>query len=236
MSNNNLLTQYDTRKNEIDCMLSYLSQQYSINDIDSSSTTSKSITDIQKSTIILMLYNLLESTVSLSFQSILDDIQDNNISYERVSTQFKEVWLDLRYSDVYDKSASYETYRKRTHDIVDKVIDDKDTALSFSSANSTWQLPGGNMDLKEITSLCKKFGIRFYLSPEVSRNGGILKNIKDKRNQLAHGDFSFEEIGNKITINDLIIWKKEVTSFLGEFTTLINKFIQQQAYRKKIVS
>lgn len=75
--------------------------------------------------------------------------------------------------------------------------------------------------MRKIIFLSKKIGIPLGRIPDVDRTGEILLSIKNKRNDLAHGNKSFSDVGSFLTYNELEDYKERTLGFL-EF--LIRKF------------
>lgn len=57
--------------------------------------------------------------------------------------------------------------------------------------------------------------------------------IMNKRNDLAHGNKSFAEIGKDITVEELLKIKEEVTAYLEQILNNINQYITGQDYLDK---
>ena len=60
----------------------------------------------------------------------------------------------------------------------------------------------------------------------------VLLKIKNGRNNLAHGDQSFEEYGRNLAIQDIVSMKVKVFSFLDELIEKVEKYLQEQLYKK----
>ena len=87
----------------------------------------------------------------------------------------------------------------------------------------------GNIDAQEIRNILKQVG-----GHEI-KDGRSLKTIKDKRNNLAHGEFSFSEIGKDCTVNDLIVYKDDAKEYLSKVLDEIESYINSQKYLKNKV-
>jgi hypothetical protein len=57
--------------------------------------------------------------------------------------------------------------------------------------------------------------------------------IVNKRNDLAHGNKSFAEIGKDITVEELLKIKDEVIAYLEQILNNINDYITTQNYLDK---
>ncbi|WP_409339523.1 MAE_28990/MAE_18760 family HEPN-like nuclease [Lactiplantibacillus plantarum] len=230
---------YSKRFEEIENMLNFIKKNESkiepkIKPSDKHTADLKKSLNIQKASTILLLYNLMESTVSKAFNNIIDDIKDNNVSYTDVSKPFQKIWLNCNYQDVFDVSASFKTYKNRTEKILENIFSNESNESSdfllFSNLITPWQLTGGNIETTQIKKLCKNFDVTFNVPQYVSDNASILIDIKNKRNQLAHGDSSFEEIGVAITTADLISWTQEVDAYLKLLIQVTTDFVHEKRY------
>lgn len=67
----------------------------------------------------------------------------------------------------------------------------------------------GNLDDDKIREICKEHKICFN-----KVNVAYLKEIKDKRNSLAHGIDSFTDCARELTVQDLEIIKDNVLEFI----------------------
>ncbi|RKZ54051.1 MAG: hypothetical protein DRR16_06190 [Candidatus Parabeggiatoa sp. nov. 3] len=61
-------------------------------------------------------------------------------------------------------------------------------------------------------------------------NGRNLVTIKNKRNHLAHGEFTFSDIGKDFTVGELDHFKDETLVFLSDVINKIEKFIIDKQY------
>ncbi|TAD88983.1 MAG: hypothetical protein EA000_06035, partial [Oscillatoriales cyanobacterium] len=83
---------------------------------------------------------------------------------------------------------------------------------------------GGNWDDEEIYKLSKRLGLSLNISRDANRavkqpfrdDKGALSLIKSFRNKLAHGNLSFAESGNNITVSDLRDLTERTALYLRE--------------------
>ena len=66
----------------------------------------------------------------------------------------------------------------------------------------------GNVHARTIKDLAEKYGFSFTTNPRLTNNGRALEVVKNKRNDLAHGVFSFQAVGKGYTEKELIKMKK----------------------------
>jgi hypothetical protein len=84
----------------------------------------------------------------------------------------------------------------------------------------------GNIDARSIREIATKIGF------EQSKDGSLLETIKKKRNHLAHGEFSFGEIGKEVSVNDMIKYKDSASAHLTDVLKNIEDYIANRKFVK----
>ncbi|WP_455600532.1 MAE_28990/MAE_18760 family HEPN-like nuclease [Cloacibacillus sp.] len=163
---------------------------------------------ILKSNALLMVYNLVESTIMGGIIGIYDDLQQQGITYQQVRQEIRDIWFIFKFNQVYDKKAHYNSYREKAIEIINSILTGETLVLDRKAANV-----GGNLDAKKIRQVCNDHGISFQTDPQC-HGGLVLSDVKEKRNNLAHGTLSFVECGRDYSINDLERIKVETILFL----------------------
>lgn len=79
--------------------------------------------------------------------------------------------------------------------------------------------------LKKIREISDKYGIDFNKTSEK------LKDIKDKRINLAHGIQSFLDCCNTMTFRDLSSLKVEAIEFLEAFISAVEAYLADKKYK-----
>lgn len=160
---------------------------------------------------IIVLYNLIESTFSNCVFYVFDNIKDEKLHYENLISELRNVW----FREKIHSKLSLDNARKISKNIADTLSSE---LMEFKELPSDIS---GNLDLRKIIFLSKKIGISLGRIPNVDRTREILLSIKNKRNDLAHGNKSFSDVGSFLTYNELEDYKERTLEFL-EF--LIHKF------------
>lgn len=91
-------------------------------------------------------------------------------------------------------------------------------------------MPGGNLDGVSIKETFESHGIRIKTNSQNYRPD-ILENIKEKRNNLAHGSVSFVEAVRNNSINDIETNANFIISFLEELIATVEEFINDKKYK-----
>ena len=220
---------FNDRKNEIDLyyqLIDFLDNiekedgEKSINNI----LFNKDIEKIVRANALLMLYNLVESTLVNGIEEVYSVFKQDEITYSQVRSEIKEIWFNYRFSNAYDKKAHFDTYKKTAENIITSIMLSEPLELDRKATGIS-----GNLDADSIREVCKKHGIQF-ISPEECHGGKKLGKVKEQRNQLAHGTLSFVECGRDFTVNDLHEIKIEVENFLSGFIDAIESYYDNKEY------
>lgn len=220
---NETLNIFDERKREIEFYYSVLV------DIDTGAKkTIDTIDDrlffrIMKSNFLLMLYNIVEATVTTGMLEVYEHLKNDECTYSSLITALQNIWRDYKVKEVYDSSYELKAYTKRVETIVNNIIDE--TPLIF---NKNMLNINGNLNAKRIKSICDNHCIRYTVIDDDMK----LENIRKKRNSLAHGDESFSNCARDITVSDLENIKDTVFSFLNGIIEGMKNYCDEKQYLK----
>lgn len=177
----------------------------------------------------LLLYNLAESSIKQAIQSIFDEVVKDNVKYEDAKEEMRKEFVKFM------KKVSTENFVHTVNNISEDIIS---YCLSVKQKPTDTQpqyikeLFSGNVHAKTIRELAEKYGFSFATNPRVTNNGRALETVKDKRNDLAHGVFSFQEVGKNYTEQELIKMKNQVLAYLKEILDNIEQYIKKKEFRK----
>ena len=183
--------------------------------------------NVLKSNCALMLYNIIEFTVTGLVSSIYDEIKTEELSYIDVSESIRQIWRKVMVKPMKDPNANHITFVKCNEGIIENILDKKVIVIK---ARDT--MPGGNLDGTVIQSLFEEHGINVDTYSHNFRPD-ILKNIKDKRNNLAHGTVSFVEALRDDGIRDLEDNYELVIAFMEELIVEVEQYISEGGFRAR---
>lgn len=174
-----------------------------------------------RSQAVLMLYNIVESTVVECMLSIFDAIKDEHLKYHELDDSLRDKWLRTKMNN----GDSIKTRVARAKEIIGNISSN----IFFSDEIGRFN---GNVDLRTILNVCKDFKLQLGAIPNKEEVTITLKSIKDARNHLAHGDVSYSNYGSTILFSDIIKYKTNTLEFLSFFMDRIEDYISNKKYRK----
>ena len=141
---------------------------------------------ILKSSLMLMIYNMVEGTMSNLLMEYFDYIHAENISISNLPPKFQNTiqsYLD----------------KKNLGNINVENSNDTIFELSYSEITKYLKLFSGNLDSRSIREVCEKVGVNL---PEDIKEP-VLLIVKNNRNKLAHGETRFNNTCQDITLDEV---------------------------------
>lgn len=165
-----------------------------------------------------MLYNLVESSISNAIEEIHNNMHVNNTTFDSLNIELKKVLIKQLKNNI------------NPHDFVIGINN-----LAIDIVKRCFQkrkISNGNIDNNTISKLGREYGFDVNTTYATTKNGKCLEEIRGRRNDLAHGTFSFTEIGKEYTIEDLEKMKDETVNYLTEILSNINTYLINQQYKQ----
>ncbi|MCY7407079.1 MAG: hypothetical protein LH631_06805 [Alkalinema sp. CAN_BIN05] len=164
----------------------------------------------------LLLYNLVEASMSNVIEAIFDKLKSEGISYDEIRPELKKIVIkNLKRPNISD-----DVYLKIAVISVDIIN------AGFSKKN----LFSGNLDAKKIRDIADDYGFSHLTDPLKTGNGSDLLTIKDIRTNLAHGIKSFAEVGRDKTADELLEMKNKVIRYLKQILQNIEIYLDNKEY------
>lgn len=176
----------------------------------------KDLNKILRANAFLLLYNLIESSISQAIEAIHLDIVKAGFSYNQIKENIQKEIIDhIR------KSIKTDIFITKVNNI------DVDIVEFYPPKN---KLFSGNVDAREIKDFANRYGFSHSTNPLKTKNGEKLVTVKGKRNDLAHGFISFQECGKDFSIEDIIETKIEVVEYVGQILDNIDEYLKLKEY------
>lgn len=182
----------------------------------------------------LLLYNLIESSILNCIMAIFDKLSSDNNTYKQVTEQLKKYWITYKYK--HDESIKKETVVNRFLSISNDILNNVTLIIKKDEIEHA-----GSLDVKKIKNIAKDLGIKLANSHyKKNKHGDAFLKIKMHRNNLAHGKFTFSDIGRDITYNGdrqdglksmgLFHFKKYTVEHLEAFISDVERYLEQKEY------
>jgi hypothetical protein len=172
--------------------------------------------DIKLSTILkangfLLLYNLIEATIKNSVSAIFNSVHSKNMTFKHLTDNLRKLWIKQELKNI----GSEDIFNLSKKILENELILFKAECINIS----------GNIDAQKIRDIAKQFGY------QESKDGRDLVIIKEKRNKLAHGEYTFSEIGKDYTVRELIDYKNNTKKYLDDVLLNIENYINDEGYK-----
>jgi hypothetical protein len=179
-----------------------------------------------KSSAILLLYNLIEFSVSRCIEKIHQTVTDEKLTYDLVSINIQKIWLSQFYEKFKETSSKNEYVLANLKLMVDTLLrNNVPVRLIYRDKEKRSSEISGNLDAKKIREIAEKYGLDFQESSEA------LKKIKEKRIDLAHGIESFLECCKVTSVHDLRELKDKSVCFIDIFINAVEEYIKSEKYK-----
>lgn len=172
-----------------------------------------------KGAVFLLLYNLIESTMREAISAIHDSISSSNHGYDDIRVELqKELWKRARNNNI----------------TLDDIVCETSSGVSLGFHKATFNpknLFSGNITRDEIKKIAKVYGFSERTDARKTAKGERLVEIKNNRNDLAHGNKTFSQVGAVNTITELEELTSTVIHYIYEIVDNIMDYVDNRNYR-----
>lgn len=183
------------------------------------------------SSVYLQLYNLVESTVNQCLNAVTQSVINQSTNPGHLSGSLRREWV--RFMARTHTELNYENRLQGALELYNHLVQ----ILPISTFEIEKGAGGGWTD-KEIEKISQRLGFSLNIDPNVRqgikrqfRDGRTaLELIKQFRNKLAHGELSFAECGEGITVSDLRELTERTSSYLREVVACFKSFIDAHEF------
>lgn len=194
---------------------------------------------ILKSNTILLLYNLIEGTINVLLNEYFGVLNRENKEYNKYKLPIKKIWLKYKHRSFSSGDMKKDEYIIRTietllseiieikpktikdSELGERILHNYDAYISETNSNEI----SGNLDARKIRELFVLYGL-----PNIDKKCDSMVKVKNKRNNLAHGNETFAQVGSNFTIKELFQMKDEIVDFLNYLIIETETYITNQGF------
>lgn len=177
---------------------------------------------VLKATVLLMLYNLIEATITKLIKEITNEINNNSVAYIDLIDNVKKAWIKIHCRAPL-LECKKENFPSKMHEYMEETLNKIAIKLEIATLRG---LISGNADSENIKKVCFEYGIK------ILKHCSELDMVKQKRNELAHGESRFTEVGGNITESELKKYKEAVYQHLDLVIKSTEKYLKNKEYKK----
>jgi len=172
-----------------------------------------SLTHILKAQGYLILYNLVESTIANTVSSVHYELCQKQISFDRLPNNLQKKLLQQLCKEGFSSATPIERTSTLSNEIIKNSYNKK---VLFS----------GNIDRQFVTKLSHCYGFEITNTDyEKTGHGHFMTQVKQQRNDLAHGNISFTECGRNTSTDELLTAFEQIPNFLDNFISNIEEML-----------
>ncbi|WP_390633123.1 MAE_28990/MAE_18760 family HEPN-like nuclease [Liquorilactobacillus satsumensis] len=181
-----------------------------------------------KSNSLIMMYNLIESTIKQTIFHIYESVNFDKIPFQGLSDDYKKLFEKYNFRG---KEGNQLTNRNKIIEASNLLVENILNKEEINFENDKFKL-SGNADLKKAKQIYSTHGINIKNDKNLPDCGFALLFIKNSRNGLAHGSETFSEVGRTKTVDDICEYSEVVIDFLEYLIKKTNVFIQHKRYKQ----
>lgn len=164
---------------------------------------------------LVVLYNMVESTVCECLNYIYDNVADDELTYAELTDEMRHMWT---------QSCKRAKQPEGNFDEASKM---PLNAVFHAIAINT----SGSIDIRKIYEAFEKHGCTIT-DDKREVYGDSFLTVKSKRNRLAHGNESFSQCGSNYLYKDLDKIRKDITAFLPIVIETTKTFVENKKYKR----
>lgn len=181
---------------------------------------SRELTKTLRANAYLLLYNLVEATMTNAIDAIHKAVDGDNLGFDQLSVNLQNIALSH--------------FKRAIKDNHDAAIDGRVHPIEIAMARLGYdreKIFSGNVDCGEIRSTAKRYGFQ-TADPNLSGRPILrqLKDVRDKRNALAHGRLSFEQCGHDTSPEYLCKVHYQTTVYLRSVLRSVSHYLRGRKY------
>lgn len=173
----------------------------------------------------IMMYNCVEFAVRETTAGIRREIVLQRCDFHGLRDYWKHEIARVHFQERLNQGTNHA-------DFLESVVAFMPGSVDWKDQVNRVPFPG-NVDHERLLAFTKRIGHRWR--PPASSLGGVdLYLIRQKRNDLAHGNETFEEVGSNYRTQDIIEKFDRVRTFMISYIRSVERYRRTQKFRRPV--
>ena len=185
---------------------------------------SEDLIEILKANAYMIMYNLVEDTVRRIVSYIYTSINKEHLSFSNFNDTYQK--LIRKYTFNLNGNPTAQKVAKKSAKLINDILMGEDINI----VSDNFKL-SGNANLKSIEKVCRDHKIPITLD-YVDKYKDQLDNVKNVRNELAHGRVGFVAATHNKTVDDTYRCVQDIVVFLRYLMKKAEKLVNEKNYTK----
>lgn len=170
-----------------------------------------------------MIYNCVEYGIKASLDEVKQAAATNVGTFEELIEYWQHEIVKHRYGQKLSDGVNFEAF----------LIDiRRSMPIKPTSLRGARPLPfSGNINHEKLIELARKIGDQRWKPPKASLGGSDLELVRKARNDLAHGDETFENVGSLYSIQDITDKLKRIRLFMCSYIQMLDRYRANALYK-----
>lgn len=171
---------------------------------------------VVRATAMLVLYNAVEASARSAVEAVYDEFESKGIVFGDLKESIRRrIISDFKNNVSADDG-------KKLKDIAKEIV-----IAGFDSR----KLFSGNVDAREIRRVADRYGIDISGSDfKRTSHGAKLVEVKNHRNDLAHGHKSFSSVGRDYTTREIVQICRASLAYLDHVLLQVSQYLDQSEF------
>lgn len=171
----------------------------------------------------IMIYNCVEFATRETVANLRRHMQANVVSFHEITEFWQEEIIRVHFKKKMQDGVNHISLLKEFRDFVPGKITwlDEEHAVPFP----------GNIDHVRLIKFAKDIGVRRWQPPSNTLGGSDLFTIKKARNELAHGEETFEDVGANYSVRDIADKLGRVRAFMCSYIRMMERYRVSESFK-----
>ncbi|MCX7322719.1 MAG: hypothetical protein NT113_25695 [Hyphomicrobiales bacterium] len=170
----------------------------------------------------IMIYNCVEFATRETIVSVRRKMENDGASFEHLTTYWQQDIVHTHFRKKLQDGVNHASILKEFVQFVPGQI-------SWLNRQDTVPFPG-NIDHEKLIRFARDIGNRRWRPPHRTLGGSDLAIVRNARNELAHGEETFEIIGGNYSVADIADKLDRVRSFMCSYINMMERYERNRSY------